>query len=205
MIPGMLIRRAAMTWYHAEVHAGRLPEKMTDGDIYAVAVPRVIDVFAGEVRRSECTPGDLAIWKGRPRVPPEVAMMHTSTWDNVYDTVDLTHGGTYRLFGCENVGNLFRTNLQVAGQIAGCASFTIHQMYADLGRDLSIHDRVIAELCIGQNLIWNGHIRDMFAGVPVGVVVPPRQNFYVRVYVSDLTEPLEMVVHLEGDVSRTVY
>lgn len=42
-------------------------DQHSNGDIFAIAIPRVKAVFSGEVRWSEASNGDKAIWHMRPR------------------------------------------------------------------------------------------------------------------------------------------
>ncbi len=213
---GMVIRRAARLWYSAECAADpKLPANLTDGDIYALAIPRVRALFAGEVRWSETSPGDKAIWRGRPRrvqtVPPRMGCVEPrldSRWENLYDTVELEPERCARhhtLFGCGNIGNLTLTNMQVAGQLAGALTFDISQMYAEISRDLSIRDAVVAQLVVGGKLIGTWHLRDLALGVPIGRTVGERQGFEVRISRPVVTEPLTIVMHLEGPVVRPFY
>jgi hypothetical protein len=61
----MVLERAARLWYSAECAADpKLPTNLTDGDIYALAIPRIRALVAGEVPWSEASPGDQALWQG---------------------------------------------------------------------------------------------------------------------------------------------
>ncbi len=207
---GMVIRQAARRWYAAECAADpKLPQNLTDGDLYALAVPRVRQLFAGEVRWSETSPGDKAIWRGRPRDVEHTPQWLSSCWENVYDTIDLSPNTVNvhtRMFGIENVGNYVRTNMMLAGQICGALTFDVHQMYADLSRDLDIRDRVNAELVIGGRRTGQvTPLRDLAMGLPVGRTILARQDFYVTLDAFRVVAPLEVVLHLEGTVMRTEY
>jgi hypothetical protein len=205
---GMVLRRAARIWYAAECAADpNLPTTLTDGDIYALAIPRVRALFAGEVRWSETSPGDKVLWRGRPRHVELTPHWLNSCWENIYDTIDLHPACRLhtRMFGCQNIGNLERCNLQLPNQMSGLV-FDIHQMYADLSRDLTIHDRVQVELVIGEHRIGQiAHLRDLALGMPIGRTVLERQAFYVVIDADGLTAPLEVVLHLEGTIMRSAF
>ena len=64
-----VIKPLAPGWYAAEFHSntGIIPRTVSDGDVLAVAVPRIMQVFNGEVRYSEASAGDRSIWGYRPR------------------------------------------------------------------------------------------------------------------------------------------
>lgn len=42
-------------------------KNMSPGDVKAIAVPRIALVFSGEVRYSDTSPGDKAVWWYKPR------------------------------------------------------------------------------------------------------------------------------------------
>jgi hypothetical protein len=71
-----LIAKLALEWIAAERGAAREraekhgepePDPIPKKDEIAIAADRVYQVMSGEVRYSECGPGDRAIWKGRFR------------------------------------------------------------------------------------------------------------------------------------------
>lgn len=204
------IQQAALQWWKAE-HPDRDLPSSCRGDIYAEAVPRVRRVFAGEVRWSEASPGDKAVWIGRPR---DVAKFLTaeSAWANFYDTVDLVPGeepGARHLFDNTNVGDFSRTNLQIAGMAYGCGYghhvyFDILQMYAITSRPLAPDDNVVVTMVIGTKVWAMSTLHFAILGVPVTVKIPPRQDFKVIVdkfeHRTRLAGPLTVRVHLEGQV-----
>lgn len=73
----------AFTWYMNEYGTDAM-DKQSNGDIYAIAVPRVKAVFSGEVRWSEASPGDKAIWNQRPH--------NTKQWLEGVDFPDMPAG-----------------------------------------------------------------------------------------------------------------
>jgi len=207
---GMVLQRAARLWYAAECAADpKVPTNLTDGDIYALAIPRVRALFAGEVRWSETSPGDKALWRGRRRNVELVPQWLDSRWENLYDTVDLEPERCghhfHDLFGIRNIGAVHRSNLRVPGQCEGALTFDIQQLYAEVSRDLSIHDHVVARLVIGNRPIVTCHLREAVLGIPIGQTVLERQNFEVRIDCPRLVDHLTVVMHLEGPVIRTVY
>jgi hypothetical protein len=207
----MVLRRCARIWYAAECAADPdLPMKhLTEGDIYALAIPRVRALLAGEVRWSETSPGDKAIWRGRPREVVTTPPWLESRWENLYDTIDLepdrcSHHD-HRLFWNGDIGDDARSNMQTPGQCAGALLFEIHQMYAEVSRDLSIHDQAVVRLAIGRKLIATFLLREVVLGVAVGVAVGPHEAFDVQINHPVVVEPLTVVMHLEGTAMRTVY
>jgi len=203
------IQQAALQWWKAEHPDRDLPS--CRGDIYAEAVPRVRRVFAGQVRWSEASAGDKAVWIGRPR---DVAKFLTaeSAWANFYDTVDLVPGAeqhSFRMFGNANVGNFFLTNLQCAGTPYGYGlgydvDFDISQMYAVASRPVTADDTLVVDLIVGAGTAATMVLGDLIAGWPLSVAVPARKNFSVRVHKSEyrtrLAGPLTVRIHLEGQV-----
>lgn len=184
-------------------------------DILAVAMPRVMAVVTGEVRWSEASAGDKAIWLGRAR-NAELAKAREHTYANVYDTIvvmpsghadayvahnynRLVGAGSWHMFGNANVGNMFLTNMQVAGQFWFDRTAVIEQMYAVTDRPITADDNLVLEMIVGMSPVRMLPLHDWCVGVPGPIVIPVRQNFSVRVSTTGrMREPLEIRVHLEG-------
>lgn len=70
-----IIKHPARVWYAAEFGPtddgdppfDDIPRTIADGDVLSVGVPRAMRVFNGEVRYSEASRGDRAIWGMQPR------------------------------------------------------------------------------------------------------------------------------------------
>ena len=220
------LARAVAIWCHAEEAANPAISTMAIGDKLALAVPRVKAVFAGEIRWSDASPGDRAVWVGRSRNP-----LHTRThdgeyvhyWENLWDTLRIGPGatdhqghfrpqwsecdkpdGTCRMFGNYNIGAWYLCNLQCAGQLVGDHSMDIEQMYATVDRALEPDESVFALLHIGTRLASQARLTDLIIGHPVGRTLPERQNLSVELVWHRLILPIRIVVHLEGPSRRAV-
>lgn len=208
--------RAAFIWYYAEFPNNR---EVAESDLLAVAMPRVDAVFSGEIRWSEASAGDRAIWVGRPR---DIATFNDgshrvgSRWENFWDTEIVGPGdvealwgvcrpcsccgpaGSVRLFGCANIGNWWLCNMMVGGQLPGDSWFDIRQMYIDCDRHLSPKEIVTASLQIQRRQVASARFNDLVLGHPVGAQVPPRGDFYVELHWNALEKPIRVTLHLEG-------
>ncbi len=222
------VKHAALIWYRAENPEPR-PHRMTLGDIFAVAIPRVMAVLGGEVRWSEASPGDKAIWVGRPR---NIALFHErADWTNFWDTICIgpgemglapwrlsdplgrtasgwvrmfgTASGWVRMFGNYNVGNWWLCNMQVAGQLPCDQFFHVEQMYAHTDRLPDTTEAITLSLVVRNKQVAASHIQDAIAGHPCGLVIAPRDDFGVRVDWTRVVRPITIRVHLEGVTSRT--
>lgn len=218
------IHRMARLWYRMESESptSGLPpaSKMQCSDILAIAVPRVEAVLLGEVRWSEASPGDRAIWVGRARNVEEVVRdlgvaSKETMWENVWDTVVIGSGargvvgvpvptGTRRIFGNENVGNWRLSNLQCPGQLVARANWEVAQIYAECDRSPDRGEALRATLIIGNKIATSATLSDLLFGHPVGATVVECQNFMVSIDWSGIARPLELRVHLEGRATRTV-
>lgn len=224
------VSRAAFVWYAAECDANpALPKArtMTPGDVLAIAVPRVMKVFEGEVRWSETSPGDKAIWKGRPRDielferrEGRTRVIGHNDWLNIYDTIEMgpddepvrhpgmrgqRHHRSVRMFGNVNIGNGELTNMQVAGQLGHDTKFEVHQAYAVVNRPLRADDDIFLTMVVGCQPVHAGplHLREWIHGIPVGMIIPVRQNFSCTVEAyREVKKTLEIVVHYEGITKR---
>lgn len=209
--------QACHIWYCAERRADpSLPaysEGLAEGDLIARALPRVVAVFSGEVRWSEASAGDKAIWRGRPRDIESFqghqgwAVKSSVEWLNLFDTVTLgprSPQHSHRMFGCANVGNYFWTNLQVPGQLPGGRWFQVDQVYAVPSRMLAPGEEVVLTLNVGWRIAHSAlPLREWMLGVPVGKRIPPRECFSVTIdQKGEISTPLIIVVHLEGTTSR---
>lgn len=149
LLDSPLIAKLALEWLRAE-HAAQVAETgenfIPSDDEIAIAQDRVYQVCMGEVRWSECGPGDKAIWKGRMRDVARFEQMwrtsrrvdkhieESAGSDGIhrrrfyqrrhavwYDTMAFLATGnavSTRLFGNTNIGDHFLTNLQVPWTLA---------------------------------------------------------------------------------------
>lgn len=160
-----MIEMMAVHWYTAEKIAntehGALWPKWAELPIGRrdIILKRVKDVLDGEVRRSECGPGDLAIWHGRFRTAPKYVPfsmpqaaedfsgeatkrlrgIRSVLYYNFFDSLDIQRPDfgrletrvSTRLFNNNNVGDLSRCNLQVGSQMPGDATWRNQFWYAE--------------------------------------------------------------------------
>lgn len=216
--------RAVKAWLTAEATVNPAIKTMAMGDRLALAVPRVKAVFAGEVRWSEASPGDRAVWVGRSRYTSMRESMDENYqyyWENQWDTArlgpgvtdqtihhqwadhDQDHGCVY-MFGCRNIGYWHLCNQQTGGQLVGDHSMEIVQMYATVDRGLDAGELVTAELIIGHKIVSQATLADLVIGHPVGQHLPSRQGYSVRLAWDRITRPITVVVHLEGPSQRAL-
>lgn len=216
--------RAVTEWLKAEVEVNPAIERMAIGDRLALAVPRVTAVFAGEVRWSEASPGDRAVWVGRSR-----NLEHHETqddyykyyWENLWDTRRIGEGaedphvyhrwsdsnqghGWARMFSNLNIGMWSLCNLQVGGQLVGDHQMMIGQMYATINRALEPNEHVVATLEIGNKIVSQATLPDLIVGCPVGQSLLERQGYSVMLMWERIKRPLSVVVHLEGPSRRAL-
>lgn len=207
------VTRAAFVWWAAESppHA-RWTNKLSWGDILAIAVPRVLAVFSGEVRWSEASPGDKAIWRGRPRDIEAwqktrrggtTQVLRGVEWLNLFDTATLGPDDAYRcrrIFNNANIGNQFLTNLQCGGQASFRGDFEIAQGYAVVSRPVTTADDIFITAIIGHHPVHSPlSLREWVLGVPMGVTVPARQSFGAQVEShGPVSAPIDVIVHFEG-------
>lgn len=253
-----LVRRAQ---FHGEVYT---PAKgRTDFEI-CFAVDRVMRVLAGEIRWSETSAGDRAIWKLRfrdvthflrwrdrggeihgeeikkqidqltptpdptsqeapYRVSPRVQTTEQLWW-YYYDTAtldeksaDAERGVSFRLFTHKNVGNFFRSNLQVAGQVGADSRFIVTSMWMTISNLDALGwfgDNVRAAFVVGDKAMtptMSG--KDLFMGVPFTapyarpLSIPSRQAFTVQVHLRDMPPrdiPFDMTFYFAGLQTRSL-
>lgn len=195
-----LMQLAHIWWYAEHPDGSRVHERRGDADLYSEAIPRVELVLRGEVRWSESSPGDRAIWSVRAR-DPELAA--DQRYANYYDTHELPNRwgsawSSFRMFGNLNIGDSRLTNLQVPGQF--CVPFTVKNLYAVPSRDLVGREALVLTLMTCHNHVeWCGPLDEARRGVPVSVHLPARQNITVDSDVRHWSaEPISIRVHLEG-------
>lgn len=274
LLDSPLIAKLALEWLRAE-HAARVAETgenfVPSEDELAIAQDRVFQVCMGEVRWSECGPGDKAIWKGRMRdverfeqmwrtsprlvknrdeldaadereearrrlnypgpqgrgvrTPFDQALEDQSrsrrrvvrrhaVW---YDTVGFQRTGnriSTRLFGNENIGNFFLTNLQVPGRLASDQTAIILSFSVSVSSMAALRwaaDHVAITFIMGEMPNGPGpmFVRDLFMGIPLlqPITVPVRQTVSAQVNVCGLTadaglpdgiDPFTLTFHMEG-------
>jgi len=76
-------------------------------------------------------------------------------------------------------------------------------MYAAPDRALVRGEKIFGHLIIGNQPKRGSALSDLVLGQPVGIGIPPRQNFAVRIDWAGLLSPLEIRIHLEGCSIRT--
>lgn len=277
MLDNPLIARLALDWLRAE-HLARVAKGeaadtfVADPDELSVASDRVYQICSGEVRWSDCGPGDKAVWRGRlrdvekfeqlwrsdptpqrnlqeltadaerrrnnpnllpnypgpgdrnqpfnvggdfaadrPRTGPQLHGYRQRNWHNWFDTVtvDRQVNTYYRLFGNENVGNPWKTSLQVAGQLGSDSTGVILSWYASITTMNALRwaaDNVQAQMVIGDRPQGAPtFFRDLFVGIALlrPWIIPIRQNVSMQITCRKIEEvatlePFEMTFHLDG-------
>ncbi len=163
-----------------------------------------------------------ALTQLRPDAPrgPRLHGIRERLWWTFYDTLrDVgSEPQSYRLFGNRNIGDIFLTNLQVAGQLAGDQTFVVCSVYVTISSLEALHwaaDNLLFQFTIGvRPMLPALYMRDMFRGVDLlsagrrPLIIPVRQNFDVRVErrrdpPSDLP-PFDITYHIEGLQTRDV-
>jgi hypothetical protein len=135
-------------------------------------------------------------------------------WWNYYDTVEVNPRLAWaRMFDNNNVGNIFLSNMQLAGQLAG--DFVMAAWYVSIDRFDALEwaaSNVCCEVVVGDKpMSPRMFVRDLFMTVvPTRpVIVPVRQNFSVTMnartdrWPEDL-DPFEVTFHIEGLQTRDV-
>jgi hypothetical protein len=160
---------------------------------------RVRLVLEGEVRRSECGPGDLAVWLGRfrsplkgppPRFHAPVGTLHEVSRCVVYDSIDLDEktDPRSRLFGSRNVGHLGRSNLQLGGELPGCA-FLGTTLWVGLGMEpelervtIDLLSNAIVTVFVGEKPVFDLPAYELWKDPhSVELLIPRRQNVAIEV------------------------
>lgn len=178
--------------------------------------------------RHELYEAGAEFWEPRPRQPrPGLHGYRERMWWNIYDTVTIPvdamgliaprpHGpassnvGLFRAFTNTNIGDFERTNCEVGGQFAG-ETFVVVDFYVvpKCSADHVPWDAVSAKLIVG-----NKHatpllpLPELFMGCALWerpYVIPVRQSYCVEIWRHrPISEPLDLVVHLEGLLTRDV-
>jgi hypothetical protein len=177
--------------------------------VHGVDARGISAVLAGGQRSRVACPQPVRDgWIGRlgPGVKWESPM-------HVYDS--LAFGGpvglyasSWRLFGNANVGQLSHTNLQVGGQMMYGRCAYVEAMYVTVElfdqRDEKIVRDVLEEarICLVEgdrpHGYWSGW--DLFtAPRPVGVFLPPRQNFSATVNTGAAASKLDELIRSRDD------
>jgi hypothetical protein len=199
-----MTEQQAVSWYVAECRTGslitnlvplwsELPEARRE-EIRR----RVEDVLRGEVRRSEMSLGDLAVYFGRYRLletapPDKFSKDRASRRMVLYDSLEF--GGVVparnstRLFGNANIGDYNRTNLEVPGQLASDQSFYIAGWHVVASDDSELLPHLERMLVDGMATLWLGDRPQTMRKLvelwrepcPVEQILPIRQTFNVVV------------------------
>ena len=111
-------------------------------------------------------------------------------WWAYYDTVEFVADGQstqprmLRAYGATNVGDVFRTNLQIPGGIAGGHTFRMEAFHA-VPVDAAFNDApwdAHVTFVIGNMPYFAGSLAQAFLGMNSPISIPPRQNFYGEVW-----------------------
>lgn len=131
-------------------------------------------------------------------------------WVNVYDTIEFVGDGNIEtFFGNQNIGNVFLTNMQVAGQFSGNSRFIADTFYVvpkKVAGDLEIPwDDAVVEMYIGARCCAGPMIlADAFVGYTAELQIPSRSNFGARIYLRRPCPGLRVRCHLEGILERNI-
>ncbi len=207
----------AALWLAAErLHNSALDAEMRDptqsGDGFmahlSVARDRAIAVVSGEVKWSEASPADRAVWSSRARMPAMVllneerereeveraAPIHmrgkvrkddrSQIYWNYWDTLvfDDRLQRTTRMFGWQHIGDTRRTNMQVQNMLASGNSFRALNFYARIqwpAPDDAMPWNAVFTFMVSQSPWAQGKLRDLLVGIPCDVIIPPRAEFSV--------------------------
>lgn len=195
----------AIRWYNAEKDPSHVQWQVLPERRKEEIRRRVKLVLEGEVRRSECSPGDLVVWLGRfrsPLRPPDPANWPGADRDDTpsgrprmrrwawYDSLELGPKlvTSQRLFNGHNVGYLDRSNLQLAGQLSP-DGFHIQLVWLTLAVDedrekplLDLLTSGMVIYCIGDHPAFQMKAYDLWKDPhPVDLFVPTRQHFNVEI------------------------
>lgn len=148
-------------------------------------------------------------------------------WWKFYDTAIVGDTYSWRAFDNKNVGNMFLTNLQMAGQLAYTdQSFACARFYCtvppETGTDWWMMENTRVELIIHNKVSTPAlTLRELMLGWQVGIVIPERVNVEIRGnehhgkpvgygpknqgWEQYECKPFPVVLHLEGMLTRTIY
>jgi hypothetical protein len=136
-------------------------------------------------------------------------------WWNYFDTVTL--GGKHRprnharAFGNPNIGNFRRTNMVIGEQLPGDLTMVVMDFY--VVPCAPAHEvpwnRIVGELVVGQRPVTPKlPLAELFMGCALWerpCIIPVRQAFYASLDIDEAPdEPLDLVVHIEGLVTRDI-
>lgn len=196
-------------WHNEERDEDDPPWSELSGPEQIYIAKRVQKVLRGDIPRRQLSVGDQLIFRGRYRMfeaqPPERFIagrpLRRLYRDAVWDAVNLRateQYGCVKLFRTDNLGQLLKTNMQVAGGFPYNDSFWVQGWHASVGEVPNIGS-------LGEEAYFGKLLRDLFTRSTATLVVgdrpqatrhlssllhqpwllelgiPSRQNFDVRV------------------------
>lgn len=136
-------------------------------------------------------------------------------WWNYFDTVTLggkRHPRNFaRAFGNANIGDPRRCNLDTGGQLVQDTTMVVMDFY--VVPCAPAHEvpwnRIVAQLIIGNKPVTPRlPLAELFMGCALWerpCIIPVRQAFYASLEIDEAPdEPLDLVVHIEGLVTRDI-
>lgn len=228
----------AMNWYYADFRGKGIQEdppswlNLTEARRNEIKA-RVELVLTGEIRRSEMSPGDRAVYFGRYRFleqqPPsrERDLQRTVWWDCLeFKRINTSN----ILFGVGNVGNWELSNLPIGGMISSydqaaylCGWYLSICNEPELAHDVEhLFSNAVASVIIGDLPVADRRLLDLYREPqPLTITVPKRRSFGVRVEFFGMElkrfqerlramgrdqkhEPFRLWIHLEGWHGRSV-
>lgn len=188
---------------------------------------RVKLVLDGEVRKSEMSSGDLAIYRGRIRCIEDCPLVRQKEngagfriierrrfnyWDCVNLTADYT-SSSIRLFGYSNIGRFVDTNMQVAGHLCSSAVFSwtyIEMPWEGLpSKEVEYFlENSIMTLCTGDHPVFSRRLIDLIEPQATGgVFLPIGQTFDVRLefYYNSFMRIKEVLKNMDPERNSRLY
>lgn len=141
------------------------------------------------------------------------AVRPTRAWGNFYDTFEFLGVDREEMsptfFGNRNIGNVFLTNLQMAGQLSyqgkfyGETFYVIPKMRLPSEDNQVPWDEAIVEFLIGMKRVTGPMILSTaFTGYTAPFHIGPRDNFSARLYLRRPCPGLRVRAHIEGIYER---
>ncbi len=166
--------------------------------------------------------GEPVVATPRPR-GPRIHGVRERLWWTYYDTLeDIGVSGRAlnytRLFGNANIGNIWLTNLQVAGQLGGDSTFLVCAVWASISQLECLHwaaDNILFEFSVGsRRALPPMKMMEAFRGVDLlapsrrPYVIPVRQDFSCQVGIRRTPPPdlphFDVTFHFEGLQTRDI-
>jgi len=218
------VHRAAYLWLAS---ATPRPVGSLRDDLLPDAVRRVTDIFAGRVPWEQATAQDREVWFCRPSDPSLMDGQHG--WDQVWDTLvfgpgeeKFKHrygcehagigahsyypwttrcGGYVRMFGDQNIGNVYLSNLYYPWTTR-CPSETlrVRRIWASASRGTKLDEYAKLELVIGDTHVGQWKVNDVIEGVALDSQILPHQSFFCSLLWSKMCSPMYLRVHMDGGI-----